>query len=29
VGKSWCATIHCSSEPRSCRSGTARSSAGH
>ena len=29
VGNFWCATIHCSSEPRSCRSGTVRSSAGH
>ena len=29
VGNFWCATMHCSSEPRSCRSGTVRSSAGH
>ena len=29
VGNFWCASMHCSSEPRSCRSGTVRSSAGH
>ena len=29
VGNFWCATMHCSSEHGSCRSGTVRSSAGH